>query len=243
MYASACAQLSHTIFGLSGYNRDKSKIYRGTAFAIRPTILITAAHNLHTEGNFKMPILEQIQAHGASDSVIYGVALTDENPELDIAILKLQTKNGQEGRSFPTMTHSVILGEELRPIGSDCGVLGFACSIAHEDYQTKEIQYRFIERFQGGHISASHGWQSSGGQWSTIYELDTAPCPGSSGSPVFLSNGHVIGMLTEVKHSPIVHARGLSRGILDELSMTPFSACISSKDIRSFALAKGIELE
>lgn len=235
MYTTACSQIARIIFGMSGYNRDKSKIYRGTAFAIQPNTLVTTAHSLHTEENLKMPLLETVQVHNVTAHTTHKAKIIIENAEIDTAILKIE-------EPFVKMKNYAILDEEIKPIGSDCGVLGYPLSIAHADPQTKEIHYQFIERFKGAHISASRPWQLPSGKWSTIYELDIAPYPGSSGSPVFLSNEKVIGMLTETKYSLFLHAMEVSRNTIDEFFITTFSTFISSRDIRSFALENGIAI-
>jgi hypothetical protein len=236
MFASACATMRPSIYGLMGVSPlgpTKAIATTGTAFMIAPGVLITAAHLLHAEGDVTRSVHELFEVIGAPDigKKMEHATVIAEDPQRDTALLRLHT---------PRSLSCVRLETSRVAIGTSCGSLGFP--LAGVVSLPTGPSLSLAERFQGANISAFHAQPDHLGHPLDYYETDSPMYGGSSGSPGFLVGGKVFGM-----HIVSVNAQGTAAesspstngGAPDRLAI---SIWVAAGEIAVFAKANGCEV-
>lgn len=186
MFHETCVKARESIYGVLGHSEigDIRTAGNSSGFTIAPGVIATVAHGLHIKGDFNEPIHETFEVIRTPDigedmKLAHIIAIDDER---DLAFLRIQ--------DFEDEQH-VKLVNNVVPIGTSCGFLGFPLSSA--DFNEDGLNFTLNERFQGAFISAYlsdtlHGREMD---W---YETDQLMYSGSSGCPGFLMDGRVFGM-------------------------------------------------
>jgi len=190
MFQSACLQISESVYALFAFTQRRvdgamrvDAYSLGTGFMVAPGIIITAAHLTHVENDLNKPNHSTYCLIRAPD-ILQGMEdaeLIVEDHFRDIALLRMKN---------PRSRICVTLERNIVPTGASCGSLGFPLSGMDLDQR----KYTCTPRFQGGYISIYGPHQTPQGS-KNIYETDSRVYSGSSGSPGFLVNGNVFGVL------------------------------------------------
>ncbi len=142
-------------------------------------VMVTCAHVIHMIGN---PVgqlhksFEVIRAYDIGQPLV-SAQLIAEDVSKDIALLSVNN---------PKLTQSVILEPYIVNVGTSCGSRGFPLA-----YVRKDGAFDLTLHFQGAFISYYK-------QSPPYYEVDALMYNGSSGSPGFTTNAHVVGMQNKV---------------------------------------------
>ncbi len=224
MFHETCLKVRESIYGVLCHSeiRDIRTARNSSGFTVAPGVIATVAHGLHINGDFNEPIHETFEVIRTPDigqdmRSAHIIAIDDAR---DLAFLRIQGFKDE---------HHVELVNNVVPIGTSCGFLGFP--LASADFNVESLNFTLNERFQGAYVSAFvsdtlHGTEMN---W---YETDQLMYSGSSGCPGFLVDGRVFGMqsntLTTVASSD------------DESKRLAIARQVPSKEILAYARASGI---
>ncbi len=229
MFKYACSKIRDSIYALvasspnaPGKYDEENLISLGTAIMVAPGILLTASHLIHIQSSRANPIHQSFEVvrPDATRKVENAVFLTEDS-DRDMALLKIEE---------PSSKACVYLEPNQVPIGASCGLMGFP--LPTED----DGNLYFVKRFQSGHLSAYTPLTLPSGARHKFYELDFLAYIGFTGSPVFLTNGNVLGMYVRSAKST-----GMITNITNPVeSRHTISLCIPSMEIISFLREKEI---
>ncbi len=236
MFSQASMTVREAIYGVmasSLIGPDQLNISTGTAFSVSPGILVTAAHLCHVETNPANAVHSRFEVIRAPDigSSMINVEFVSENPELDIAILRLP-----DGAAIARLE----LLQDQAPVGTPCGSLGFPLSSVA--VAQNQRLFNLVLRFQGAYISSFQALRTPSGRDISFYETDSLMYKGSSGCPGFLEDGTCFGM-----HNRSRVERAASGGTESspdrETTETrlAISLWVPSMTIRDFLNTQGIE--
>ncbi len=229
MFREACSKIRNSIYGFLGTSQLKAHLIAsssGTAFMIAPGVLSTTAHSVHVEGDPTKPthaLFEVIRVPDIGQRM-EKAKLIAEDLVRDLALLLIDN---------PRSITCVTLLQDIVPIGTSCGSLGFP--LATVTFSQAGMRFDLIERFQGANISAFHTQADPSGRELSYYETDTLMYKGSSGCAGFTVKGNIFGMynkslVEQSKKDPDFHAR------------LAISSWVPSIDIISFAIDNGVKL-
>ena len=221
MFVSACDQIRESISGLkaqSAAGAGQLTIATGTAFAIAPGVVATAAHICHINNDASMPRHAGFEVIRSPDigQPMESASLIAEDTVRDIALLRI---------AAPRSSARVALNTDRVATGTECGSLGFP--LASIVTNPAGNSFNLLERFQGAYVSAFHPWHHPSGTQMAIYETDRHMYSGSSGCPAFLGNGEVFAMHVASQMDPAAGRLAIS-------------LWVPAHDIRQFAEANGI---
>lgn len=178
MFQKACSVIKESVYGIeciTPIKGGRAVLSNATAFMVSPGVLVTCAHVAHIDGDPKKSLHQSFQVIRAPEiGLKMEIAqFIGEDVVSDVAFLKV---------SNPRSTKSVMVDPKIQNIGTSCGSLGFPLGCIDP-----KGNFWLDLRFQGAFIS-SYNTNSN------FYEVDSLMYSGSSGSPGFTSDGHVIGM-------------------------------------------------
>jgi S1-C subfamily serine protease len=183
MFQQACSTIRNALYGIRCDTRigNRLTVTNGTAFMIAQGIIVTAAHALHLDSNSTNPRHNVIKAIRAPDvgQTTETVEFIAEDTIRDLALLQIDN---------PRSNEKITLEQNVLPIGTSCGSLGFPLATVDES------GFHLVLRFQGAHISAFFTKTDSSGRSLPFYETDALMYKGSSGCPGFIVNGNVFGL-------------------------------------------------
>lgn len=187
MLSEACKTIRQAVYGIIGSTQlgKRINVSNGTAFLISPNILVSAAHVAHLEGNVAKPnhlVFEVIRSPEVGQPMGF-VQLIADDPIRDIALFRIDNPNGNPNAN---------LKNDVVPPGTQCGSLGFP--LAEVTFSPQGRMFNLVERFQGSFISSYHSHIPQIGRSVMVYETDSLMYKGSSGCPIFLPTGEVVGM-------------------------------------------------
>ncbi len=232
MFSKVCSLIRNGIYVFFGISPGKNRISPGTAFMIRPGIIVTAGHLVFLKNDASQPMHEAFNVLRASDVsriVPYlakvemeKVHLLEVDPERDLAIFNIYNSKS---------SYCLTLSSNVAPVGSVCGLVGFPFTKVKITQEGVELS--IVERFQSAHICSFYEKKIlNTSRLLSFYETDNFMYDGSSGCPGFLKNGNIFGMhigsyLKEI--SPDI-----------EKNRLPFSLWVPSTDIIAFARGIGV---
>lgn len=186
MFAEACNRVRPSLFGVAAISivDEKRVLTKGTAFAVRTDLVVTAAHVLHEKSDVTKPLSKQIILFQVAGKEGRKATVVREDIDADIALLQV------EGGGLKP----VELISKTIPAGTSCGSLGYP--LAKGKWGEKGAVVSFIERFQSGCVSANHPIRFPTAVEHPVYECDYHMYVASSGSPAFLPDGKVFAMHT-----------------------------------------------
>ena len=231
MFKYACSKIRDNIYALVGSSPNEPGKYDeenllslGTAFMVAPGILLTASHLVHIQSSRSNPIHQSFEVV-RPDAVrrVENATFLVEDEERDMALLQIDN---------PSSDKCVYLEPNQMPIGASCGLMGFPLPTEDGD------NLYFLKRFQSGCLSAYTPLTMPSGRRDKFYELDFLAYIGSTGGPVFLANGHILGMyVRSLKNA------GLVTNVKNPLETRQMiSLCIPSMEIIEFLGEQGIDL-
>jgi S1-C subfamily serine protease len=227
MFRQACLTVKECVYGVAcstPLEGNRANFSTGTGFMIAPGILATCAHMVHMECNTGRPTHQTFQVIRAPDigQALETSQLIAEDIGKDIALLRIEHPR-------PRSTQSLTLEHDILEIGMSCGALGFPLS-----GMTPTGLFALLLRFQGAYISA-HIIEPlpDGGSWE-YYETDSLMYNGSSGCPLFTTNGHVFAMQSKVR-TPQPNQQS-------QTDRFAISICVPSPQIIAFAQANQIDV-
>jgi len=224
MFHETCVKVRESIYGVLCHSEigDIRTAGNSSGFTIAPGVIATVAHGLHINGDFNEPIHDTFEVIRTPDigqdmRSAHIIAIDDAR---DLAFLRIQ--DAEDQRYLPLI-------EDLVPIGTSCGFLGFPLSSAN--FNETGLRFTLNERFQGAYVSAFvsdtlHGREMD---W---YETDQLMYGGSSGCPGFLVDGRVFGM-----QSNTLTTEASSD---DESKRLAIARQVPSTEILAYARANGI---
>lgn len=225
MFTKAVRSNREAIYGLlcsSQVGPQQVNFSNGTAFMISTGICVTVAHVLHVGSDKTKPLHAKIEVIRCPDigGQMKPARLIAEDTDRDIAILEIMN---------PSNTSIVTLSKSRISHGSSCGSLGFPLS--NVTLLNNGPSFNLVERFQGAHISAFQSMMQPGGKTLDFYEIDSLMYGGSSGCPVFTTDGNVFGMLS----ATFTEGRQPS-----DAARLAISLLIPSRDIINFATRNNV---
>jgi S1-C subfamily serine protease len=221
MFAKACTQLQKSLYvvGVSSTAVTKNDTTTvGTGFLIAPNILATVAHLFDRHRNGRQMWIEVsslpavLQSAPGTSAQTTPATVLAQDAARDLTLLRLTAVQD----TAPVRLVTTPIG-----MGTSCGVMGFP----HAEVQADQ-NIRVLERFRGGHIAAYRRGHDQEDHPSA-YEIDTLLFPGASGSPVFLPNGRVLGMV-------------LTGG--QEEQRSGFALLLAAAEIAALAQANGVQV-
>jgi len=219
MFTKICLENREAIYGLLSRRNtapDQVSSSTGSAFAVAPGILVTAAHCVFDQSDPAHPPFSDFLVIRAPDvgrpHEVASLVAFDEGT--DLAILKI---------SSPRSQAFLRLADRPAFVGEHCGALGFPLSGV--EATPSGLLHTLIERFQSAAVCAclTEGTQ-------TLYETDSPMYPGSSGCPGFLPDGTVFGM----HNRSLLHGRDSHR--------TCISRWVPAATIRKYLTAHDVLL-
>lgn len=226
MFHETCRLVREGIYGVLCHSEIGHTQTAGcsSGFTIAPGIIATVAHGLHVNGDFNEPVHETFEVIRTPDigkdmKFAHVIAIDDAR---DLALMRIQNVDDN---------HHLPLVNDIVPIGTSCGFLGFPLSAVN--FTDDGLHFTLNERFQGAFVSAYlsdtlHGREMD---W---YETDQLMYSGSSGCPGFLRDGRVIGM-----QSNTLTTEASSD---DESKRLAIARQVPSTEIIAFARMNGINL-
>ncbi len=186
MFQETCRIVRESIYGVLCHSDlgDIQTADSGSGFMIAPGVIATVAHALHINGDIDEPLhqtFEVIRTPEIGQSMSHAHIIAEDLGR-DLALLRVEA---------PHDDRYLRLVDEVVPMGSVCGFLGFPLSSV--EFTDDGISLTLIERFQGAYISA-YITENNGNRVLEWYETDQLMYSGSSGCPGFLQDGRVFGM-------------------------------------------------
>ena len=233
MFSKAAKEIRESTYGfLAGSvisrNGPKATVNasNGTAFMVAPGYLITAAHSVHQETDFKKPVHQGFECIRTPDigQQMEKAVFVAEDPVHDIALLKIEK---------PRNSRVVKFEKDIIPRGTSCGFLGFPLANV-QFFPDGKRQFNLFERFQGAYISNHITHDQGTPQERTFYEIDTLMYSGSSGCPAFTVDGKVVGMQV----ASVIQKRKED----NQAERIAISLVVPSVEILNFLKAQKVEL-
>ena len=224
MFHETCVKVQKSIYGVLCHSDigDIRTAGNSSRFTIAPGVIATVAHGLHINGDFNEPIHETFEVIRTPDigqdmRSAHIIAIDDAQ---DLAFLRIQDFEDE---------HHVKLVNNVVPIGTSCGFLGFPLSSV--DFNADDLNFTLNERFQGACVSAfvSDTLHEAEMDW---YETDQLMYSGSSGCPGFLVDGRVFGMQSNTLTTEV--------STDDESKRLAIARQVPSTEIIAYARASGI---
>ena len=234
MFSKTCLAVRRAVYGVMGTSDTTAAgtvCSYGTAFMVAPGVLVTAGHMTHVNNDWPQPYHQRFEAVRAPDigSSMETAFLLAVDPVRDIALFRMER---------PRSSDCLTLSPGPVMPGTSCGSLGFPLSTV--DFLDTGRRFNLVERFQGSFISSFYMKGTPSGVTVPCYEMDALMYGGSSGCPVFLLDGTVIGMQvasqigTEDLHeAPYPSPQSVRLAI---------SVLVPSYELLAFARANGIQL-
>lgn len=234
MFNRTCQTIRGSLYGTIGTSDTAEAgtiCSTGTAFMVSPGILVTAAHTTQYESGMSLQYHKKLEVIRAPEigRPMESARIAVIDPERDIALLRI---------NHPRSTACVSLEPGPVTPGVSCGSLGFPLSTV--DFLQQGRKLNLIERFQGAFISSSYTRVTPSGTPLPCYETDALMYGGSSGCPVFLQDGGIIGMVVA---SQIATDESLATADNENpLTRLAISILVPSYEILAFARANGVPL-
>ncbi len=234
MFSKTCLTVRRAVYGVMGTSDTPAAgtvCSQGTAFMVAPGVLLTAGHMTHVDNDWSRPYHQRFEAVRAPDvgTTMEPMSLVAVDPVRDIALFRME---------HPRSSDCLTLRQDPVMPGTSCGSLGFPLSTV--DFLDTGRRFNLIERFQGSFVSSFFMKGTPSGAMVPCYEMDALMYSGSSGCPVFLVDGTVIGMQvasqvgTDVlPDAPYPSPRSVRLAI---------SVLVPSYDLLAFARANGVRL-
>jgi len=189
MFANACVLLQPAVYSVcvtSATDRGENAVSLGTGFMIAPGVLVTVAHLLARHAPNKDCEVQVCQPRSGADLPYTQARVWAQDASRELLLLETE----------PTAAVAHLMLAAV-PSGTSCGVLGYPHSqLRWPEGPQKAIGVSAQIRFRAVHIAAAYPQRLALDQPVFAgYELDTTVFLGTSGAPVFLTDGRVLGMV------------------------------------------------